>query len=53
SFIALLNDQLTPAGNAPLRVLNPWLYANPSMLNDVTTGNNPGCAAKAGWDPVT
>ncbi|KAJ7682849.1 family S53 protease [Mycena rosella] len=58
SVVALLNDQLIAAGNAPLGFLNPWLYANPSMLNDVTTGSNPGCgakgfAAKAGWDPVT
>jgi tripeptidyl-peptidase-1 len=41
-----------------LGFLNPWLYANPDMLNDVTTGSNPGCgakgfSAKAGWDPVT
>ncbi|KAJ7133390.1 family S53 protease [Mycena epipterygia] len=58
SVIGLLNDQLIAAGNSPLGFLNPWLYANPSMLNDVTTGSNPGCGAKgftarAGWDPVT
>ncbi|KAJ6487201.1 family S53 protease [Mycena vitilis] len=58
SVIALLNDQLIAAGNAPLGFLNPWLYANPDMLNDVSAGSNPGCgakgfAAKAGWDPVT
>ncbi|KAJ7482844.1 family S53 protease [Mycena galericulata] len=58
SVIALINDQLAAAGNPPLGFLNPWLYANPSMLNDVTTGSNPGCGAKgftarAGWDPVT
>ncbi|KAJ7455770.1 family S53 protease [Mycena latifolia] len=58
SVIGLLNDQLIAAGNSPLGFLNPWLYANPDMLNDVTTGSNPGCgakgfAAKAGWDPVT
>ncbi|KAJ7174055.1 family S53 protease [Mycena crocata] len=58
SVISLLNDQLIAAGNPPLGFLNPWLYANPGMLNDVTTGSNPGCghkgyAAKSGWDPVT
>ncbi|KAF7364615.1 Family S53 protease [Mycena venus] len=58
SVIGLLNDQLISAGNSPLGFLNPWLYANPDMLNDVTTGSNPGCGAKgftarAGWDPVT
>ncbi|KAF7365749.1 Family S53 protease [Mycena venus] len=58
SVIGLINDKLIAAGNSPLGFLNPWLYANPSMLNDVTTGSNPGCGAKgftarAGWDPVT
>ncbi|KAK7001748.1 family S53 protease [Favolaschia claudopus] len=58
SVIGLINDRLVAAGNSPLGFLNPWLYANPSMLNDVTTGSNPGCGAKgftarAGWDPVT
>ncbi|KAJ7028409.1 family S53 protease [Mycena alexandri] len=58
SVIGLLNDQLIAAGNPPLGFLNPWLYANPDMFNDVTTGSNPGCGAKgftarAGWDPVT
>ncbi|KAJ7506898.1 family S53 protease [Mycena galericulata] len=58
SVIALINDQLIAAGNPPLGFLNPWLYANPDMLNDVTTGSNPGCgadgfAAVTGWDPVT
>jgi tripeptidyl-peptidase-1 len=38
--------------------LNPWLYANPQALNDVTLGNNAGCGsegfpAMAGWDPAT
>ncbi|KAJ7738332.1 subtilisin-like protein, partial [Mycena metata] len=58
SVIALLNDQLIAAGKKPLGFLNPWLYANPGMLNDVTTGSNPGCdtagfSARAGWDPIT
>ncbi|KAJ7767644.1 family S53 protease [Mycena metata] len=58
SVIALINDQLIAAGNPPLGFLNPWLYANPGMLNDVTKGSNPGCGAAgftavAGWDPVT
>ncbi|KAJ6622550.1 family S53 protease [Mycena sp. CBHHK59/15] len=58
SVIGLINDQLLAAGNSPLGFLNPWLYSNPDMLNDVTAGSNPGCGAKgfaaeAGWDPVT
>ncbi|KDR71935.1 hypothetical protein GALMADRAFT_74434 [Galerina marginata CBS 339.88] len=60
SVIALLNDQLIAAGKPPLGFLNPFLYsaAGQAALNDITTGNNPGCStngfpAKAGWDPVT
>lgn len=45
-------------GKGALGFLNPALYANPDILNDITTGSNPGCnttgfAASVGWDPVT
>jgi tripeptidyl-peptidase-1 len=58
SVVALLNDRLLAAGKAQLGFLNPWLYANPQALNDVTLGNNAGCGsegfpAMAGWDPAT
>ncbi|CAK5270750.1 unnamed protein product [Mycena citricolor] len=58
SVIGLLNDRLLAAGKPVLGFLNPWLYANPQMFNDITSGTNPGCgtngfSAKAGWDPVT
>ncbi|KZP14825.1 family S53 protease [Athelia psychrophila] len=58
SIFSLINDQLVAAGKSPLGFLNPWLYANPTALNDITSGTNPGCStngfsAKAGWDPVT
>ncbi|KZP15649.1 family S53 protease-like protein [Athelia psychrophila] len=58
STIALLNDQLIGAGKSPLGFLNPFLYSNPSALNDITSGTNPGCntngfSAGTGWDPVT
>ena len=38
--------------------MNPALYSNPWMLNDITNGTNPGCgtvgfSAVPGWDPVT
>jgi tripeptidyl-peptidase-1 len=38
--------------------LNPVLYANPNALNDITSGNNPGCGTQGfsavnGWDPIT
>ncbi|RYG69615.1 hypothetical protein EON64_02265 [archaeon] len=56
--VALLNHELMSAGQAPLGFLNPWLYANPQMFTDITTGSNPyqkceGFQASAGWDPVT
>lgn len=59
SVIALLNDELIAAGKSPLGFLNPWLYSTAaSSLNDVTSGDNPGCfsdgfSATTGWDPVT
>ncbi|KAJ7725339.1 family S53 protease-like protein [Mycena metata] len=58
SVIGLVNDRLIAAGKAPLGFLNPFLYANPAVFNDVTLGHNTGCntngfAARAGWDPVT
>ncbi|RAO68817.1 uncharacterized protein BHQ10_004829 [Talaromyces amestolkiae] len=54
STIALLNSQRL----VPLGFLNPWLYLESAVLNDITTGSNPGCStsgfpAAAGWDPVT
>jgi len=57
-LVALLNDRLIAAGKSPLGFLNPWLYANPTALTDITSGSNPGCvsngfSAKAGWDAVT
>lgn len=59
--IALLNDGLISQGKPALGYLNPLLYSaitDVPILNDITSGNNPGCGtngffAKAGWDPVT
>ncbi|KAF5357600.1 hypothetical protein D9758_007416 [Tetrapyrgos nigripes] len=58
SMIALVNDRLIGAGKPPLGYLNPFLYANPQIFNDITSGNNPGCNtegfnATKGWDPIT
>ncbi|KAI0727417.1 peptidase S8/S53 domain-containing protein [Fomitopsis betulina] len=59
SVVALLNDELISSGKPVLGFLNPWLYSNASSaLNDITTGDNPGCGttgfnATVGWDPVT
>ncbi|KAF8148116.1 family S53 protease-like protein [Mycena galopus ATCC 62051] len=60
AIVALLNDALVAAGKAPLGFLNPFLYSatGRAALNDVTSGDNPGCntngfSATTGWDPVT
>jgi len=56
---SLLNDLRLAAGKPPLGFLNPFLYQTAAALNDITTGANGGCRAKAGfpavtgWDPVT
>lgn len=57
-IVALINDQLLKAGEAPLGFLNPWIYANPQAFTDITSGSNPynkcqGFNAAVGWDPVT
>ncbi|KAF8267515.1 subtilisin-like protein [Lactarius quietus] len=58
-IITLLNDYLISTGRYPLGFLNLWLYDRGiAGLNDITSGNNPGCntpgfTAITGWDPVT
>jgi kumamolisin len=37
----------------PLGYINPQLYKNPSVLNDITQGTNGNFSAAAGWDPCT
>lgn len=57
--VALLNDFRISIGKSPLGFLNPLIYTNLTAgLNDITSGDNPGCgtngfSARAGWDPVT
>ncbi|PBP24455.1 Pro-kumamolisin [Diplocarpon rosae] len=46
------------AKKSPIGFVNPVLYANPEVLNDVTNGGNQGCGTEGfqsvpGWDPVT
>ena len=48
-LIARINAlQGTQAG-----LINPTLYANPTALNDITTGNNGAFSAAPGWDACT
>ena len=58
SVITLINEQRANSGKGAVGFLNPTLYANPSILNDITSGGNQGCGtagftAVSGWDPVT
>ncbi|KAI1424911.1 protease s8 tripeptidyl peptidase [Xylaria sp. FL1777] len=60
-FASLLNrivEERIKVGKGPLGFVNPTLYENPQVLNDITNGTNPGCGtngfhAVKGWDPVT
>ncbi|KAK5994176.1 Aorsin [Cladobotryum mycophilum] len=60
-FAALINriiEERIKVGKGPVGFINPVLYENPQVLNDITDGNNPGCGTKgfsavSGWDPVT
>ncbi|BDD60315.1 hypothetical protein MPDQ_004698 [Monascus purpureus] len=58
SILNRINEERLAAGKGTVGFVNHALYANPSMLNDVTGGSNPGCntkgfSASPGWDPVT
>ncbi|EEQ28740.1 Tripeptidyl-peptidase sed1 [Microsporum canis] len=59
SVIAWINDARLNMGKQPVGFVNPVLYANPQVLNDVAKGSNYDCAnlpayhASSGWDPVT
>ncbi|KAF7587093.1 hypothetical protein BBP40_007732 [Aspergillus hancockii] len=59
SIIAMINDARLNAGKQTVGFVNPVLYANPHVLNDVVNGTNYDCTeqpayrASPGWDPVT
>lgn len=58
ALINRINEVRLNSGKGSLGFLNPTMYANPSMFNDITNGSNPGCNtpgfdAVPGWDPVT
>ncbi|KAF8309184.1 subtilisin-like protein [Clavulina sp. PMI_390] len=58
AIVTLLNDARIALGKTPLGFLNPALYSNSYILNDITSGGNQGCGtpgftAVKGWDPVT
>jgi len=56
SVINLINEQRLNAGKTSIGFVNPTLYSNPTVLNDITSGTNPGCGtvgftSVTGWDP--
>ncbi|PVH73292.1 subtilisin-like protein [Cadophora sp. DSE1049] len=58
AVINRINEERINAGKGPIGFLNPSMYANPAMFNDIVNGTNPGCdtpgfSAVPGWDPVT
>ncbi|EED18810.1 protease S8 tripeptidyl peptidase I, putative [Talaromyces stipitatus ATCC 10500] len=58
AVVTLLNEARSAVGKGPIGFINPALYANPFVLNDITNGSNPNCGsqgfqASQGWDPVT
>jgi tripeptidyl-peptidase I len=57
-ILNLINEARRASGKATLGFVNPTLYANPQVFNDITVGSNAGCdiagfPAAAGWDPAT
>lgn len=58
SLLNMVNEQRLAANKSPVGFVNPALYSNPGVMNDVTNGGNQGCGTPGfnstpGWDPVT
>ena len=43
-----INEERIAAGKSVLGFLNPAMYANPGMFNDITNGTNPDCKSTLG-----
>lgn len=48
-----LTMRLNEALGKPIGSLNPWLYKNTGIFNDIVQGNNGGYKTGPGWDAVT
>ncbi|MBX9686575.1 MAG: S53 family peptidase [Candidatus Obscuribacterales bacterium] len=48
-----LTMRINEALGKPVGSLNPWLYRNTSIFNDIVEGNNNGYTTGPGWDAVT
>ena len=54
SIISLINNERLQANKSTLGFINPALYANPQVLNDIVKGENFGCEfAKEGFSAVS
>jgi tripeptidyl-peptidase-1 len=54
SILTRINEHRLMAGKSTVGFVNPTLYANPSVLHDITEGNNKACGtngfkAAPGW----
>jgi tripeptidyl-peptidase-1 len=49
SIFTLINEERLAAGKSPVGFVNPPLYANPQMFNDITIGNQSLGDPCAGW----
>lgn len=50
-----INAERMAVGKRPVGFINPVLYANPQVLNDVTSGKSTGCSGNSledGWEAV-
>jgi kumamolisin len=45
--------RMNAANGSPVGYINPQLYSHPSVLNDITLGNNGDFEAAPGWDACT
>lgn len=52
AVINRINEERIAKGKGPIGFLNPSLYANPGMLNDIINGTNPGCGT-VGFEAVS
>lgn len=48
----MINGERLKAGKSSVGFINPTLYANPQVLNDIVLGANPGCGTN-GFKAVT
>ncbi|UNI15306.1 Tripeptidyl-peptidase I [Purpureocillium takamizusanense] len=66
AIFTLINEDRLTAGKTPIGFVNPVLYQNPDMFNDILVGSqarggptdkgcgdNGGFRCQEGWDPVT